>query len=333
MMILMPLILLALLLLASLILAETAFTDIDRSLKTRLLDSLRRIAWGQRHIQKKTQRGLLLFSLVCCLLSIGLIPQMAITLSPFHSRLPDASLLVTGAFAPLLTLGLITLLQIASEVSLALTERRQNSSVALLLNSYFWLPLLLAWAAVAAYLPVDSPRTASDAISPMWLFVLQPLGCLAFALALFGPYLLVKSCPAQRASPVQNWLRELRMMTGVLLIVTLISGRSCFDSGAAQSTPGEIGWGVAQVILIPVLLLITLRLKNILRRRNVNPERLWKLTLWLSLIAVTASFLAFHLLGMADHLMHVLLNFSLLAIWAGFIVPKYPLGSTATVQD
>ncbi|WP_339733666.1 hypothetical protein [uncultured Gimesia sp.] len=334
MMILMPLILLALLLFISLILSEAAYPTIQRSVKTRLLDSLRRIAWGQRHIQKTSQRGLLFFSLVCCLLSIGIIPQLAILLSPFHSRLPATPLLVSGAFAPLLILGLITLLQIAGEVSLALTERRPNSSAALLLNSYFWLPLLLAWVAVAAYLPVDSPQSATGAVTPMWLIVLQPLGCLAFALALFGPYLLINACPAHRVSPVQNWIRELRMMTGLLTLIVLISGRSCFSSAEAPSTPVEIGWVVAQVVLIPVLMVMIFRLKSFLRRRSgFDPIRLWKMILWLSLIAMTAAFVAFHVLGMSDHLMHVLLNFSLLAIWAGFIVPKYPLKLTATVRD
>lgn len=333
MLIAISLILLAVLLLISFILAESAFLDEPLSLKTRLLDSLRRISWGQRHIQKRSQRGLLMFSLVCCLLSIGLIPQLAILLSPFHTRLPVGAFLVSGSFAPLILLGLIALLQVAGEVSLALTEGRQNSSTVLLLNSYFWLPLLLAWAAITAYLPIDLPQSAKGVVSSMWLFVLQPLGCLAFVLALLGPYLLLNACPTHRMSPVQNWIRELRMLTGVLLIVSLIGGRSCFASSETESTPLDIGGAVMQVVLIPVLIWITLRLKSFLRRRNVDPTALWQMILWLALISVTASFLAFHLLGMSDHLMHVLMNFSLLAIWAGFIVPKYPLGSTTTVPD
>ncbi|QDV48824.1 hypothetical protein [Gimesia fumaroli] len=333
MLIAMSLILLAVLLFASLILAESAFTDEPRNLKTRLFDSMRRIAWGQRHLQKSAQRGLLFFSLCCCLLSIGIIPQLAILLSPFHSRLPAGAFMVSGSFASLIILGLVTLLQIAGEISLALTERRQNSSAALLLNSYFWLPLLLAWAAVAAYLPIDSPQAAKGAVTSMWLFALQPLGCLAFVLALLGPYLLINACPTHRVSPVQNWIRELRMLTGVLLIVSLIGGRSCFASSETENTPLDIGGAVIQVVLIPVLIWMTLRLKTFLRRRSADPTELWKMILWLALISVTASFLAFHILGMSDHLMHVLLNFSLLAIWAGFIVPKYSIGSMATVPD
>lgn len=333
MLVAMSLILMIVLLLISFILAEAAFTDVPRNLKTRLLDSMRRIAWGQRHLQKSAQGGLLLFSLCCCLLSIGLIPQLATLLSPFHSRLPAGAFLVSGSFAPLMGLALIALLQVAGEVSLALTERRQNSSAALLLNSFFWLPLLLAWAAVAAYLPVDSPQAAKGAVTSIWLFVLQPLGCLAFVLALLGPYLLINACPTHRVNPVQNWIRELRMLTGALLSVVLIGSRSCFSSSEAASTPWDIGGAVMQVVLIPVLIWITLRLKTFLRRRNVDPTELWQMILWLALIAVTASFLAFHILGMSDHLMHVLMNFSLLAIWAGFIVPKYPLGSTATAPD
>ncbi|QDT40682.1 hypothetical protein Pan241w_07400 [Gimesia alba] len=333
MLIAMSLILLAVLLFASLILAESAFTDEPRNLKTRLLDSMQRIAWGQRHPQKRSQRGLLLFSLCCCLLSIGLIPQLATLLSPFHSRLPAGAFLVSGSFAPLILLGLIALLQVSGEISLALTEGRQSSSAALLLNSFFWLPLLLAWAAIAAYLPVDSPQAAHGAVTSMWLFVLQPLGCLAFILALLGPYLLINACPTHRVSPVQNWIRELRMLTGVLLIVSLIGGRSCFASSETVNMPLDIGGAVMQVVLIPVLIWMTLRLKTFLRRRSLDPTQLWQMLLWLALIAVTASFLAFHILGMSDHLMHVLMNFSLLAIWAGFIVPKYPLRSTPTASD
>ena len=333
MLIAMSLILMAVLLFASLILTETAFTDEPRNLKTRLLDSMRRIAWGQRQLQKSAQRGLLFFSLCCYLLSIGLIPQLATSLSPFHSRLPAEAFLVSGSFASLMLLGLVTLLQIAGEISLALTEQRQSSSAALLLNSYFWLPLLLAWASVAAYLPVDSPQAAKGAVTSMWLFVLQPLGCLAFVLTLLGPYLLINACPTHRMSPVQNWLRELRMLIGVLLIVALIGGRSCFASSETENTPWEIGGAVIQVVLIPILIWMIRRMKTFLQRRDVDSIQLWKMIFWLALLAVTSSFLAFHILGMSDYLMHVLMNFSLLAIWAGFIVPKYPLDSSATVPD
>ncbi|MEQ9068272.1 MAG: hypothetical protein RLO18_16170, partial [Gimesia chilikensis] len=68
------------------------------------------------------------------------------------------------------------------------------------------------------------------------------------------------------------------------------------------------------------------------RRPGYDPEALWKLLLWLSLVAVSASFLAFHVLGMSDHYMHLLLNFSLLAIWWGFVLPRFPFPASTNTH-
>lgn len=318
----------------SLLLAETAFPDYERSLKLRLIYALHRIAQAQRLLATKKESPLLLCSLTCSLLSVGLIPQLAFLLSPFQAYGAVSPLLFTGAFAPLILLGLICLLQVAGEVCLALTEQHTNPSTTLLLNSFFWLPLLLAWAALGAYLPVDSPQAAHGAESAQWLFVLQPLGCLTIVCALISPYLLSHLNPQQRIKPVQNWLRELRMIVGIFLLVSVSSGRTCFATAEPQSTLLEAGWVAGQILLIPLLLWITVRLKSFLQRRaDVDPLNGWHMFYWLALLSVTASFLAFHLLGMSDHWMHVLMNFSLLAIWVGFIVPKYPLGTTVAGRD
>ena len=328
------LLLLFILLFLSLILAETAYPSVDTSIKARLLGSLRRIAHTQNHIPERAERCLLFFSLLCCVLAIGIIPLFATELSPYLLELIETPALVTCGFAPLIYLGLLTLLQVAGEISLALTERRRHSSASLLLNSYFWLPLLLSWAAVATYLPVDSNHAAKVSTSSMWLGVLQPLGYAAFTLALIGPYLLINASHSNKVSPLQNWIRELRLLISLLILVPLLSSRTCFSPVETESTAAGITRSLIQVILVPVSIVIVFRLKAFFRRRDgFDPVPLWKLTLWLSLIALTASFIAFHVLGMADHLMHVLLNFSLLAIWAGFFAPKGNLQQTNTLQE
>ncbi|MFK7778011.1 MAG: hypothetical protein QM501_07770, partial [Gimesia sp.] len=203
---LLPIVLWLMILIVSFLLAEVTYSPVKRSVKARLLDSLRRISHAQEHIQDQRQRVLLFFSLVCCLLSIILfIPYMGSFLPKF-SKLIAVPALVTSHFAPLIYLGLLTLLQVAGEIAQALTERRRNSAAALVLNSYFWLPLLLAWASLAAYLPVDSSHAAKGAVSSMWLVLLQPIGCLAFAIALMGPYLLINARPTYAVNPIHNWI-------------------------------------------------------------------------------------------------------------------------------
>ncbi|WP_298867279.1 hypothetical protein [uncultured Gimesia sp.] len=315
--------LLPMLLFFSLILAETAYPAVDTRIKARLFGSLRRIAHAQKQIPERPERCLLFFSLMCCILAIGIMPLLATELSPSLSNLIETPALVTSQFAPLIFLGLLTILQVAGEVSLALTEQRRNSSASIFLNSYFWLPLLLAWSALTAYLPVDSPHIAKDTGSSMWLGALQPLGYVAFILALIGPYLLINASRLNKVNPVQNWIRELRLLISLLIIIVLLSGHTCFSPVEMESKTAGILRGIIQVILLPVSVGIIFRLKAFFRRRSdLDPERLWKLIMWLSLIALTASFIAFHVLGMSDYLMHVLLNFSLLAIWTGFIAPK-----------
>jgi len=317
----------------SFFLAEVHYSPVNRSEKARLFDSLHRISHALQHIQDQGQRVLLFLSLVCCLLSLLLfLPYLGLFL-PNFSLLTEAPALVTCRFAPLIYLGLLTLLQVAGEIMQALTERRRNPNVAMVLNSYFWLPLLLAWASLAAYLPVDSSHAAQGAVSSMWLVLLQPIGCLAFAIALMGPYLLINARPPYVVSPVHNWIRELRMVIGLLIIVPLIYGRTCFSSVEADFTLNEIVRIATQFLLPLILTGVIFRLKVFLRRQGeFDVERLWKVTLWMSMISVTASFFAFHVLGMSDHLMHVLLNFSLLAIWCGFIAPKGNLKQSKTLS-
>jgi hypothetical protein len=315
--------LLSTLVLLSLILAETAYPAVDTSIKERLLGSLRRIADAQSNIAERSDRCLLFFSLVCCMLAIGILLFFAIDLSPYLSELIETPALVTSQFAPLIFLGLFTLIQVAGEVSLALTERRQNSSAAFVFNSYFWLPLLLSWASLAAYLPTDSSHAAKSAVSSMWLGVLQPLGYVAFVMTLIGPYFLINVSHPDKVSPLQNWIRELRLMINIMITVLLLGSHTCFSTGEMEGVATGIIKGVIQLMLIPILVGIVFRMKAFFRRRDkFNAERLWKIQLWLSLIALTASFFAFHVIGKSDPLMHVLLNFSLLAIWVGFIAPK-----------
>lgn len=321
-----------LLLILSFFLAEIAYSPINRSAKTRLLDSLRRISLAQQNLHGVRQCGLLFFSVVCCVFSIGVyMPYMTLFLPPYFHQ-SEAAALVKSHYAPLIYLGLLTLLQVAGEISQALTERR-NSSAALVLNSYFWLPLLIAWASLAAYLPFDPSHITKESGSSMWLGILQPTGCLAFALALIGPYLLINARALSPASPIHNWIRELRMVVGLSIIIPLIYGRTCFSHVNEYFSPAEIAGIAAQVILLLVLMVIVLKLKKLLRKQvDLNPERLWKITLWLSMISVTSSFVAFHVLGTSDPLMHVLLNFSLLAIWIGFIAPKANLKLTKNLK-
>lgn len=325
---------LGMLLVLSLTLSELAYPLSETGFKARLLCAVRRIAHAQKQIRNRSDLYLLLFSLLCSLLMFSLYPVFCTNFLTRTGSPSSDSGLVTCRFAPLLFLGLFTLLQIAGEVSLAVTERRRVPSISLILNGYFWLPLLLAWAAVVAYLPIYSSHAVQGGHTALWLIVLQPAGTLAFILAWIGPYLLINACPDRRVSPVQNWLRELRMVIGILVLALVAVSRSCFFPFGEKSTGMPISKMASSLVLIFVLLVLVLWLKVFLQKRNgFDPERLWKLILWLALIALTASFFAFHLLGMSDPLMHVLLNFSLLAIWAGFLLPKANLKLTTTAKN
>ncbi|WP_278472344.1 hypothetical protein [Gimesia maris] len=328
------LLLLGLLLVLSFTLSERAYPLSETDFKARLICAVRRIAHAQKQIRNRSEQYLLILSLLCCLLSFSLLSLISKQLLMRYGAPTEELTLVTCRFAPLVLLGLLTLLQIAGEVSLAVTERRRVPSMSLILNASFWLPLLLAWAAVVAYLPIDSSYTVQGGQTSLWLIVIQPAGTLVFFLAWIGPYLLINADPDRRVSPVQNWIRELRMLIGLQVLAPLVISRTCFSPFDEKSTGLDIGRVAIQGVIMLVLLVIVIRLKVFLqRRRGFDPERLWKLTLWLALIALTASFLAFHLLGMSDPLMHVLLNFSLLAIWAGFLLPKANLKLTTTVKN
>tara|TARA_R110002111_G_scaffold256979_3_gene324781 strand:- start:140078 stop:141070 length:993 start_codon:yes stop_codon:yes gene_type:complete len=328
-----PLLLLLVLLPVSLYLAETKNQSANAGLKKTLLDALRRISRSQNRNSEIAERCLLCFSLVCCLFAIIIVPQFAESLSLRSFLLVKVPTLVIGDFAPIVFLGLLLMLHVAGEVCLTITAQKQNRKAAYALNSFFWLPLLFAWTAVAYYLPVGNSPVATGALSSMWLVLLQPLGSVALILALIGPYLLISTSLSHRQNPIAAWIRELRMLISLLIIVlTLVGSRTCFSSSEIQNSPGEIVRLALLPVMTLILLLIVIRLKSFISARGgFAAESFWKLTLWLSLIAVTASFLAFHVLGMSDHLMHVLLNFSLLAIWAGFILPKGNLKQTSTL--
>lgn len=315
-------------------LAETAYPLTETGFKAQVICSVRRISHAQNRLQNRSERCLLLFSLLCSLLTFSLVPLIYTHSMLRTDEATTEAALVTSRFAPLLLLGLFTLLQIAGEVSLAVTERRRIPSISLILNGYFWQPLLLAWAAVVAYVPIYSSHAAQGGYTSLWLSAIQPAGTLGFFLAWTGPYLLINACPDRRVSPVQNWIRELRMLIGLLVLVPLIISRSCFFPLNEKSAGLEIGRITIQVVTILVLLVIVMRLKVFLQKRSgFAPERLWKLTLWLALISLTASFVAFHVLGMSDPMMHVLLNSSLLAMWAGFLLPKASPQSTTLAKN
>ncbi|WP_417386524.1 hypothetical protein [Gimesia sp.] len=323
--------LLCMVLVLSFTLSELAYPLSETGFKARLLCAVRRIAHAQKQIRNRSDQYLLLFSLLCSLLMFCLYPVLYTIFSTRTGSLSSQSELVTCRFAPLLFLGLLNLLQIAGEVSLAITERRRIASISLILNAFFWLPLLLAWAAVVAYLPVYSSHAVQGGHTSLPLIVLQPAGTFALILAWMAPYLLINACPDRRVSPVQNWLRELRLVTGILVLDLVAVSPSCFFPLGEKSTGMQFGELAASLVFILVLVVLVLRLRVFLQRcSGFDPERLWKLILWLALIALTASFLAFHLLGMSDPLMHVLLNFSLLAIWAGFLLPKANLKRLTT---
>lgn len=328
-----PLLLLLFFLPASLYLAGAVSQSSQAGIKGTLFASLHRISYAQHQVRAMPQRCLLFVSLICCLFSIILLPFFAESLSQRSFSLIAGPDLVTSNFAPMLFLGLLLLLHVAGEVCLAITEQKRNAHAMLFLNSYFWLPALLAWAAVAYYLPLGNRQATTGAVSAMWLVLLQPLGSLALMLALIGPYLL--SNTARAINPIQNWIREFRMLISLLIIVlTLIGSRTCFSPVETGNSPAEIIRLCMLPVMTLILLLIVVRLRNHFDARGgFVAESCWKLTLWLALTALTASFLAFHVLGMSDHLMHVLLNFSLLAIWAGFILPKYHLKPSATNQE
>lgn len=322
------------LLTVSVLLAETAWSPVKAPVKTRLRLSLQRIARSQSEIQNSSERILLLFSLTCGLLTATLFPAFIQNLLIPFGQHTEVSTLISSRYAPLISLGLFILLQVAGHISLALTERRSHTIATLLLNGYFWLPLILAWASVTAYLPVHSEHVTRGAVSGVWLVLLQPAGILALLLTLTGPVLLVNAQQPRPVQPVQHWIRELHLFNTVTGLAIVLASLTCFSPLEGISKGNQIIRFALTPILLLLLLGIHYRLLQYLRKQGrIAPEMLWKLTLWLSLISLSASFTGFHLLGMSDYYMHMLLNFSLLAIWWGFLVPKFPFRSPRHHQE
>ncbi|QDV18464.1 hypothetical protein Pan153_31220 [Gimesia panareensis] len=323
----------SLVLFGSVLRAEAAWSPASDPVKTRLLLSLRRIARSQAEIADRSQRFLLLFSLTCGLLSIAFLPWYISNMLTVQEKTTGVAALITCRYAPLMYLGLFVLLQAAGHISLSLTERCSQPLTSLLLNGYFWLPLLLAFAAVGAYLPVHSEQAARGATSTIWLLLLQPAGTLALLMALTGPAILVNAREPWTVRPVQHWIREFHTFNSVFIMVLIMASLTCFAPQEKISASQSIVRFILLPVLPPILLGVHYRLIRFLKRQaGFDPEALWKQVLWLSLIAVSASFLAFHVLGMSDHYMHMLLNFSLLAIWWGFIVPRFPVRASQEHQ-
>ena len=320
-------------LLISLLLAEAAWSPLNASVKTRLQLAVKRVARSQAEITQRSERCLLLFSLTCGLLTIAFLPGYITNMWSIRSEPVEATGLVTCRYAPMMYLGLFILLQAAGHISLAVTERQRHPLSGLLLNGYFWLPLLLSFASVAAYLPVHAEQATSGATSTVWLLLIQPVGMLALFLSLTGPVILVNTQVPKPVRPVQHWIRELHLFNTVFVMSIIVLSLTCFGPREEMS--------VLQIImrfgLFPALPLVLVgvhyRLIRFLKRRpGYDPEALWKLLLWLSLVAVSASFVAFHVLGMSDHYMHLLLNFSLLAIWWGFVLPRFPFPASTNAH-
>ena len=114
-----------------LVLSFTPLSETD--FKARLICAVRRIAHAQKQIRNRSEQYLLILSLLCCLLSFSLLSLISKQLLMRYGAPTEELTLVTCRFAPLVLLGLLTLLQIAGEVSLAVTERRR-------VHSFFSLP-------------------------------------------------------------------------------------------------------------------------------------------------------------------------------------------------
>lgn len=315
----------------SLMLAEVAWSPVKAPAKTRLRLAVQRVARSQAAVSSRSEKILLLFSLTCALLTLAFLPGCLTHLLSIPKTPAEATGVITCRYAPMMYLGLFVLLQAAGQISLALTERGRHPIAGLLLNGYFWLPLLLAFTSVAAYLPVYSDPEAGGATAALWLLLLQPAGILALQLALTGPAILINAQPNRQVSPLQHWIREFHILNTALVMVIVMVSLTCFAPRERLTTTQDILRCLPCPVLPLILLGIHYRLIRFLKRRGeFQPEVVWKLVLWLSLIAVSSSFLAFHVLGMSDHFMHMLLNFSLLAIWWGFVVPRFPLSEPLT---
>lgn len=330
-----PLLLLLVLLFLTCIIAEPQKESAPTGIKSRVLDSLHQISHALNRHQNFSIRCLEFSSLCSCLASILILPQFAERITERSFSLFVMPPLFHTDWGSTVLLGLLLILHVAGETCLAISERQQNHDAMLCLNSYFWLPLLFAWVAMAYYLPLDTGQASSNSVTSLWLVLLQPLGSLAVVLSLLGPYLLIRTTKSITENAFHYWIRDLRMLISLLIIVlTIVGSRTCFSVSEVQNTHVDIIRIVALPILFTVLLFLVIRLKHSLYAQGgVVAEHIWKLSLWLSLISMTASLIAFHILGMSDPMMHLLLNFSLLAIWGGFILPKFPIKLSTTIQE
>lgn len=320
----------------SLILTGLQHPSSQHGIGNHFLNALHNIARVQNQIEKFSERCLLFLSLLCCLVAMILLPHFIKSLTAQSYSIIPMPQLINGDGSSIILLGLLLILHVAGEICLAKGERGyQNRYAILCLNSFFWLPLLFAWTSLSYYLPLSNSHNTSAAVSTAWLVLLQPLGSLALILALLGPYFMMDIMLTLDKRLIYYWIRELRMLISLLIItLTIVGSRTCFSPTEIQNTSGEI----IQFLTLPVVFFILLLL---VKRFNDHFEMwgwlsmpsFWKSTQWLALIALTASFFAFHVLGMSDPWMHVLLNFSLLAIWAGFIVPKYHSKPETSVKN
>ncbi|QDT99580.1 hypothetical protein [Gimesia aquarii] len=319
----------------SLILTGLQHPSSQHGIGDHFLNALHNISRVQNQIEKFSERCLLFLSLLCCLVAMILLPHFIESLTAQSYSIIPMPQLIKDDGSSIILLGLLLILHATGEICLAKGERGyQNRYAVLCLNSFFWLPLLFAWSSLAYYLRLGDNHSTSAAVSTVWLVLLQPLGSLALILALLGPYFMVNTTLTSNKKQVYYWIRELRMLISLLIItMTVVGSRTCFSPAEIQNTPGEI----IQFLTLPVVFLILLLL---VKRFHVHFEKwgwlfmpsFWKSTLWLALIALTASFLAFHVLGMSDPWMHVLLNFSLLAIWSGLIAPKFHIPPATSLR-
>lgn len=320
----------------SLFLAKIQHQDSQPEIESHLLDALRKVSHAQNQTVNFSERCLLFLSLLCCIAAMIIVPHFVESLTAQSYSIIPMPQLINGDGSSIVLLGLLLILHAAGEACLANGERRyQNRYAVLCLNSFFWLPLLFAWISLAYYLPLSNSHNTSAAVSTAWLVLLQPLGSLALIQSLLGPYFMVNTTLTSNKKLVYYWIRELRMLISLLIItLTIVGSRTCFSPAEIQNTPSEIIQFLILPVMFLVLLLMVKRLNGYFKiRGGLFAQLFWKPTQWLALIAVTASFFAFHVLGMSDPWMHVLLNFSLLAIWAGFIVPKYHSKPATSVRN
>ncbi|QDU08381.1 hypothetical protein [Gimesia aquarii] len=299
------------------------------------LNALHDVSRAQNQIENFSERCLLFLSLLCCLVAMIILPHFIESLTTRSYSIIPMPQLINGDGSSIVLLGLLLILHAAGEISLANGERGyQNRYAVLCLNSFFWLPLLFAWTSLAYYLRLGDNHSTSAGVSTVWLVLLQPLGSLALILALLGPYFMVNTTLTSNKKQVYYWIRELRMLISLLVItMTVVGSRTCFSPAEIQNTPGEMIQFFILPVLFLVLLLLVKRLEVYFKMRGgLIALSFWKSTLWLALIALTASFLAFHVLGMSDPWMHVLLNFSLLAIWGGLIAPKFHIPPATSLR-